>query len=137
MLGRIWYCSDRGGTGRRAGLRILWGNPWGFESLRSHPKSPRMTTLTERHLLGAYLLGATLVACHSTAREDAVLATRVPVARLDSVLRAADNMPLPLADARALLEVAPAIGVAATPPHDTMASAAILAWGRTERTRRR
>ena len=33
------WCSttrDRGGTGRRAGLRILWGNLWGFESLRSH-----------------------------------------------------------------------------------------------------
>src|SRR5438094_1289391 len=40
MLGRIWYCSDRGGTGRRAGLRILWGNPWGFESLRSHRDGP-------------------------------------------------------------------------------------------------
>src|SRR5947207_10809372 len=97
---------DRGGTGRRAGLRILWGNPWGFESLRSHPKSARMTTRTAWHLPGACLLGATLVACHSTAREDAFLATRVPVARLDSVLRAADSLRLPLADARALLEVA-------------------------------
>src|SRR5207248_11776675 len=27
---------DRGGTGRRASLRSWWGNPWGFESLRSH-----------------------------------------------------------------------------------------------------
>src|SRR6266581_1531720 len=85
-----------------------------------------MTTLTARHLLGAYLLGATLVACHSTAREDAFLATRVPVARLDSVLRAADNMRLPLADARALLEVAPDIGVASPPPHDTMTIGEIL-----------
>src|SRR6267378_61403 len=29
---------DRGGTGRRASLRSWWGNPWGFESLRSHLK---------------------------------------------------------------------------------------------------
>ena len=95
-----------------------------------------MTTLTARHLLGAYLLGATLVACHSTAREDAFLATRVPVARLDSVLRAADNMRLPLADARALLEVAPDIGVASPPPHDTMTIAEILSWARTEHARK-
>src|SRR6266550_4991570 len=27
---------DRGGIGRRASLRSWWGNPWGFESLRSH-----------------------------------------------------------------------------------------------------
>ncbi len=26
----------RGGTGRRAGFRYQWGNPWGFESLRPH-----------------------------------------------------------------------------------------------------
>jgi len=95
-----------------------------------------MTTRTARHLPGACLLGATLVACHSTAREDAFLATRVPVARLDSVLRAADNMRLPLADARALLEVAPDIGVAATPPHDTMTIAEILSWARTEHARK-
>src|SRR3989449_595376 len=35
FLDAVGLC-DRGGTGRRAGLRILWGNPWGFESLRSH-----------------------------------------------------------------------------------------------------
>ena len=28
---------ERGGTGRRAGFRTRWGNPWGFESPRSHP----------------------------------------------------------------------------------------------------
>jgi catechol 2,3-dioxygenase-like lactoylglutathione lyase family enzyme len=27
---------ERGGTGRRAGFRSRWGNPWGFESPRSH-----------------------------------------------------------------------------------------------------
>ncbi len=27
---------DRGGIGIRAGFRILWGNPWEFESPRSH-----------------------------------------------------------------------------------------------------
>src|SRR5690349_13338579 len=36
---------DRGGTGRRAGLRILWGNPWGFDSLRSHI-TPMLVTRT-------------------------------------------------------------------------------------------
>lgn len=25
-----------GGIGRRAGLRILWGNPWGFDSPLEH-----------------------------------------------------------------------------------------------------
>src|SRR5881396_910777 len=32
---------DRGGIGRRASLRSWWGNPWGFESLRSHSKTKR------------------------------------------------------------------------------------------------
>src|SRR5581483_4388960 len=27
---------ESGGTGRRAGLRIRWGNPWGFDSPLSH-----------------------------------------------------------------------------------------------------
>ena len=27
---------EGGGIGRRAGLRIQWGNPWGFESPLSH-----------------------------------------------------------------------------------------------------
>jgi hypothetical protein len=27
---------ESGGTGRRAGFRILWGNPWEFESPLSH-----------------------------------------------------------------------------------------------------
>src|SRR5688500_12237765 len=31
-----WFRSGSGGTGRRAGLRIQWGNPWGFESPLSH-----------------------------------------------------------------------------------------------------
>ena len=30
--------SGRGGIGRRAGFRILWGNPWGFKSLCPHQK---------------------------------------------------------------------------------------------------
>src|SRR2546425_7018194 len=40
FLDAVGLC-DRGGTGRRAGLRILWGNPWGFESLRSHDSPTR------------------------------------------------------------------------------------------------
>src|SRR2546425_7941656 len=42
FLDAVGLC-DRGGTGRRAGLRILWGNPWGFESLRSHSRGFPMT----------------------------------------------------------------------------------------------
>jgi hypothetical protein len=30
----------RGGIGRRAALRSLWGNPWKFESSRPHQKNP-------------------------------------------------------------------------------------------------
>ncbi len=30
-----YYC-ECGGTGRRAGFRFQWGNPWEFESLHSH-----------------------------------------------------------------------------------------------------
>jgi hypothetical protein len=30
---------ERGGTGRRAGFRSRWGNPWGFESPRSHSRA--------------------------------------------------------------------------------------------------
>src|SRR5256885_4888656 len=100
------------------------------------PRNARMTTRTARLLPGACLLGATLLACHSTAREDAFLGTRVPVARLDSVLRAADSLRLPLADARALLELAPDIGITATPPHDTMTIAQILSWARPEHARK-
>src|SRR6266516_7652179 len=39
---------DRGGIGRRASLRSWWGNPWGFESLRSHWKPLR----SQAELLG-------------------------------------------------------------------------------------
>ena len=30
----------RGGIGRRAALRSLWGNPWKFESSRPHQRNP-------------------------------------------------------------------------------------------------
>ena len=30
------HTSESGGIGRRAGFRIQWGNPWGFESPLSH-----------------------------------------------------------------------------------------------------
>src|SRR5262249_12434877 len=32
----VRYVCGRGGTGRRAALRSLWGNPWRFESSRPH-----------------------------------------------------------------------------------------------------
>ena len=37
--------SGSGGTGRRAGLRIQWGNPWGFESPLSHLREVRVGSL--------------------------------------------------------------------------------------------
>src|SRR5438132_11250381 len=87
-----------------------------------------MATLNARHPFGACLLGATLVACHARVSEDEFHATRVPVARLDSVLRAADGVRLPLADARLLLEVAAEIGVASMAPGDTMIIVGIRSW---------
>src|SRR5437870_4743171 len=54
---------------------------------------PRWTT----SLVCAGLLGAVLSGCRS--REHAFRATRVPVVRFDSVLKTADSVRLPLADA--------------------------------------
>jgi hypothetical protein len=81
------------------------------------------------------LLGVSvgLLGCRSRGGGDAFLATRVPIARLDSVLKAADSVRLSLADARTLL----GINVeAAFAPHDTMTVAAILVWARTEQARK-
>jgi hypothetical protein len=39
MFGTLPRCG-RGGIGRRAALRSLWGNPWKFESSRPHQKNP-------------------------------------------------------------------------------------------------
>jgi hypothetical protein len=89
-----------------------------------------------RSALCAGLLGGALLACRSRAREDAFLASRVPVARLDSVLKAADSVRLPLADARMLLGVVAETGVAVRAPHDTMTVAEILDWARAEQARK-
>src|SRR5712691_10088654 len=80
------------------------------------------------------LLAAALLGCRT--REEAFLTARVPVAHLDSILTAADSVRLPLADARALLEVVAESGFAAKAPRDTMTGAEILAWARAERTRK-
>ena len=64
----------------------------------------------------AGLLGAVLSGCKS--REDAFRATRVPVIRFDSALKAADS------------------GFALKAPHDTMTMADILAWARAEQVRK-
>ena len=87
-------------------------------------------------LARASLLGWVLCACHSRSSDSAFLATRVPVARLDSVLTAADSVRLPLADARTLLGIPAQSGFPAALPHDSMTVAEILAWGRAERIRR-
>lgn len=87
-------------------------------------------------LARASLLAWTLCACRSRSSDAAFLATRVPVARLDSVLTTADSVRLPLADARILLGIPAQPGFSAAMPHDTMTVAEILAWGRAERIRK-
>ena len=82
----------------------------------------------------AGLLGAVLSGCRS--REDTFRATRVPVTRFDSVLKSADSVRLPLADARLLLGVAADSGFAVKAPHDTMTVTDILAWARAEQARK-
>ncbi len=82
----------------------------------------------------ACLLGATVVGCRS--REKAFRATRVPVIRFDSVLKAADSVRLPFADARLLLQVAADSGFALKAPHDTMTMTDILAWAHAEQARK-
>lgn len=86
------------------------------------------------NLARAGLLGAVLSGCRS--REDAFRATRVPVARLDSVLAAADSVRLPLAAARALLGVVAESGFAGKLPRDTMTIADILTWAYAEQARK-
>ena len=70
-------------------------------------------------------------------REDAFRATRIPAARLDSVLKSADSLRLPLAEARLLLGVVGDSGYAAKLPHDTMTITEILTWARAEQVRRK
>ncbi|HKW40870.1 MAG TPA: hypothetical protein VJN39_06450, partial [Gemmatimonadales bacterium] len=82
-----------------------------------------------------YLLVAMPLGCRS--REDAFRATRVPVARLDSLLQAADSLRLPLAEARLLLGVVGDTAYAAKLPHDTMSITEILAWSRAEQVRKK
>jgi hypothetical protein len=86
------------------------------------------------NLACAGLLGAVLSGCRS--REHAFRATRVPVARLDSVLAAADSVRLPLAAARALLGVVAESGFAGKLPRDTMTIADILTWAYAEQARK-
>ncbi len=89
-----------------------------------------------RVLVCASLLAGALVGCRSHTREETFLARRVPVARLDSVLRSADSLRLPLVDARVLFGVVADTGAARNAPHDTMTITEILAWARAERVRK-
>src|SRR2546423_1401235 len=91
---------------------------------------PRWTT----SLACAGLLGAVLSGCRS--RENVCRLTRVPVPRFDSVLKPADSVRLPLADARLLLGVAADSGFVLKAPHDTMTIADILAWAHAEQARK-
>jgi hypothetical protein len=81
-------------------------------------------------------LAGVLFGCRSRTREEAFRAARVPVARLDSVLTAADSIRIPLVDARALLGVVAETGFAAKLPRDTMTIAEILVWADSEQARR-
>lgn len=94
-------------------------------------RAPRWITASLRvSLLG---VTAALPGCRSRGRPDPFLSTRVPIAKLDSVLRAADSVRLSLADARTLF----GINVeAAFAPHDTMTVAEILVWARAEQARK-
>ncbi len=87
--------------------------------------------------LCAGLLVAFATACGSRSAERTLLATRVPVARLDSVLKAADSIRLPLGAARILSAVAAESGLAARTPHDTMTVGEILTWARAEQVRKK
>jgi len=83
------------------------------------------------------LLANLLAACHSRAEEQAFLARRVPIVRLDSVLHASDSLRLSLADARTLLAAATDTGFMRRAPQDTMKVADILAWARAEAVRKK
>ena len=83
------------------------------------------------------LLATVFAACHSRAEEQAFLARRVPIVRLDSVLHASDSLRLSLADARTLLAAATDTGFMRRAPQDTMKVADILAWARAEAVRKK
>ena len=95
--------------------------------------SARWTT----NLVFIGLLAATAAACGSRGAERALLKKRVAVARLDSVLKTADSVRLPLAAARSLLGVVAESGFAARTPHDTMTVGEILTWARAEQARKK
>ena len=84
---------------------------------------------------GVWLLGAMPLGCRS--REDAFRATRIPVARLDSLVKTADSLRLPLAEARLLLGVTSDTAYAAKLPHDTMTITEIVTWARAEQIRKK
>jgi len=88
-------------------------------------------------IAGVCLLATAFAACHSRAEEQAFLARRVPIVRLDSVLHASDSLRLSLADARTLLAAATDTGFMRRAPQDTMKVADILAWARAEAVRKK
>src|SRR5207302_1183264 len=97
----------------------------------------KLRLMPKTRSLSAGLLVALGTACSSRGAERTLLATRVPVARLDSVLKAADSVRLPLGTARILSGVAAESGLAARTPHDTMTIGEILTWARAEQARKK
>src|SRR5205823_8440946 len=82
-------------------------SPGGDAASRA-PRGNGSVSRWTRDVLCASLVGGALLGCRARPprpREDAFLDTRAPVARLDSVVEAADTVRLRLADARTLLGV--------------------------------
>jgi hypothetical protein len=97
-----------------------------------------MSALRSKATIAAIcLLTGMLGACQSRAKERAFLAARIPVVRLDSLVRASDSLRLSLADARTFLSVAADTTFVRQAPKDTMTVAEILAWARAEAVRKR
>src|SRR5947207_9040752 len=128
MSGNGSSTSTSGPSPRRASS----DNPLKMRSIVS-----KLRLMPNPHNLCAGLLLALAAACGSRGAERTLLATRVPVARLDSVLKAADSVRLPLGAARILSGVAAESGLAARTPHDTMTVGEILTWARAEQARKK
>src|SRR5207302_719693 len=51
VVATISFHRESGGTGRRAGLRIPWGNPWGFDPPLSHQEKARRVGVKSEEFL--------------------------------------------------------------------------------------
>src|SRR5256884_3674766 len=128
MNGNVSLTSTSGPSRRRAS---------GDSPLKIRSIVSKLRHMPKTRILGAGLLVALATACGSRGAERTFLAKRIPVARLDSILKAADSVRLPLGAARILSAVAAESGLAARTPHDTMTIGEILTWARAEQARKK